>query len=1332
EKDPRKEHPKEKKKPAAPASRRSLIIVDSFDLSGVTVRSDLGEVGFDLNELRLVGSLHYASAAGKKPGRLRYDLRPAAREGSFRLRDKIFALSRLSFRRLAATKQRPDRVTMDASVGVDDAELTVRGGLEGLGKKTGPTVALLGVARRFAGVLAKLTGRAVIDQESRLTATLSGPVTDPGAQVRVTGLGLRHGRVETRALELSARYETGVLTMDHLTTKLLGGRLTGRGRLYTGTGEWRATLKAEKLDTTKTLPKDRQEALAGTLNGWLDATGLLSDPRRGWTRFDATLDRHGRRGPLPPSIRVHGVLHASPERLDIRELAVASRLLDVSARGRFWPGKLRMDLACHAQAKQLRGFLLRLGKPPLVAAVSVVGKLDGRVMNPRFMGHATAYGIRQGPVSIRMAKAEVGLHNGTITARDAQAKLFGGTVSASARVGLYDRDVRRMYRNAHLKAKGRFAGVNSAQPTRGALRGLFQGGFEAHGPLGFLRGRLFAHSNGLRVARQHYRKAELDVRFRPNLLQIDKALVYRNPQEYVRVKGQMYTGGRISLKVKIKQLPLSVVPSLSGPHPPVSGRVDTDELTVSGTTAAPVLEGTVRLLRAAIQGVAAGDGAVQLSPGDGHTKLSGRLLSWLSIVTGKVTLGKRTAAELKLRFDDVELERYLPELRQHADTRGRASGTLALTVGDPGGVQQATLTIDKLKLKLKKPFDPFEDRQETAELRNYGKIIVHYDGHRVTVKRLILTDKQEVHRVAIHGSVGPKDSNLRIRGRVALLPLEILLGENVRRLRGVVGLDLSITGDPRDPQVQGAIYPASVKLRTTSLEGDLIVRGGIVRVSNRLLDVRGLRIVMGDDEAELNGLVHLDNFKPKRLNLSLDGRLSPKALEVVLADWVMRAQGSPSRVDLRITGTATEPDIRGKVHLGRMQLGLRGLSKELALSSGRVDFRGGTVSLHGVRGTLGDGPFELDGEVHHKGFALAGLNLRFVGENIPHRSGGTYEVSINPNVTLSGKGDFRKCRPRLSTTHQKELTQSGDPKQCYTLSGLINVVDGRYIQKYTINPVQRILSPSRTTESSEPFYADNAFLENLKLNLTVSTSGTFRVKNNIADIGLEGDVSVTGFLPQMRIGGNIDFKEGSFRIPFLRGRYSGVSGSVDFDRGRTEGRDEPYVRLSGTSTFIDRSETEHEITLTVTGYLSRLVPQWSTNTGLTSSQTLTLLVTSRTPDELRKGRSASIPNLAPLIENYLPIDLQLDLSSDFVQVYVEKKLGRFFKLRGEVEMGYSGSQRQEGMVIFKLLDRVQVVAKAKRREQGEDVTTEDDTLSGRIEVKYKIRLRGGLRRALGL
>jgi hypothetical protein len=1013
-----------------------------------------------------------------------------------------------------------------------------------------------------------------------------------------------------------------------------------------------------------------------------------------------------------------------------------------------------MDLALKAEGKRLRTFLLKLGKPPLLAALSVVGRVKGSVYNPRFLGTAQVYGVRSGPVRLRRVTASVGLAGGTLSATDVRTCLYGGTISAWARVGLYDRDVRKMYRNQHLKAGGQFAGINTAGPTRGAVRALFGGRFDVKGPLGYLRGGLTARSRSLWAARQHYQNAQLGVRFRPGRLTIDKGLVYRNPRQYLSVKGRIYTRGRIALKVTLKRLPLSIVPALAGPDPPVSGTVDTEALTVTGTTAAPVLDGTVRLLHAAIRGVPAGGGTIRLTPnaaGD-QTKISGSVLSFLSFVgqRSRLSLGTPPAAELRFDFQDIPLETYLPELARLGDIQGTVSGTLTVTAGSPGGIQKARLVIRRLHATLKKPLDPFDDQPpRPAIVKNWGDIVMTYDGERLTVRRFILTGRKELHRLALMGSVGPKSMDLQVRGRLDLLPLEMLASEKLTRLRGNVAINVFVKGSPQRPQVYGTIFPASVTVRTPSLDDDLIVRGGVVVISNKALDLRGLRIILADDEAECNGLVHLTNWKPGNLALTLVGELSPRGLGILAAEWVQRPQGQSSRIDLRVGGTLDDPNINGVMALGQMQMGLKGFGKELAIRSGRVDFTKGNVRLSNIRGKVDDGPFELNGNMALKGLHMNGLDLRFVGENIPHRSGGSYEVELNVNVTLTGRGDYRKCRARkggfatgrrrwggrFATARSRRKIQTlhiaGDPKQCYTLAGTVDVVEGRYIRKFSINPVQRILSPSRVDESAASAVEDNEFLRNMKLNLTV-TMGSLRVKNNLADIGLEGDLTASGFYTNYRIGGTVLFKEGSFTIPFLRGRYGSVNGSVNFGRGRPEGIDEPYVSLQGTTTYTDRSETEHEITLTITGYLSRLIPRWSTNTGLTSSQTLILLATGRTPDQLRKGRGASIPNLAPLIADYLPVDLQLDLSSDSVQVFVEKRLGRFFKLRGEVEMGYSGSQRQEGRLIFRVTDALSTQLRAKRREQGEEVTVDDDTLSGRVEVRYKIRLRTSLRHSLGL
>lgn len=1355
--------------------RQSFMVVKKFALKGITLITDFGDAGFRLDDVSLAGQLHYASAAAKQPARLYYDVQPAARGGTLRYKEQLFNINRLAVRRLAATRKHPDRVAIDATVGLDEATVTVRGGLTGLGRKAGPkgptkdgkggkrstgaTVALQATATKFGGLLAKLTGRGVVDHGSRLEASLRGPINDPAGVLRASGLGLRHGKIEATGLEMAARYETGVLLVDQLVAKLLGGRLTARARLGLGSGQWRATLRVKGLDTTTPLAEDQQSNLGGTVNGWLDAAGQIDDPTRGWTRFDVGLLRHEKKGPLPRHLRVEGELHASPERLDIRRLTFRSAVLTARTSGRFWPQTLRMDLALRAEAKRLRGFLLRLGKSPLLAALSVAGRARGRVYNPRFVGTAQAYGVRSGPVRLRRVTAAVGLANGTLSANEVRTRLYGGTVSAWARVGLYNRDVRKMYRNQHLKAGGDFAGLNTTGPTGGALRALFRGSFHVKGPLGYLRGGLTARSRSLWAARQRYRNAQLGVRFSPSHVSIDKALLYRNPKQYMSVKGKVYTRGRLALKVTLRRLPLSLVPALAGPKPPVSGTVDTEALSIKGTTAAPVLEGTIRLIRAAIRGVDAGGGTIRLAPNaeGNRTKVSGSVLSFLSFVgsRSRFSLGTPPTAELHFDFHDIPLETYLPELARLGDIQGTVSGTLAVTAGSPGGVQKARLVIRKLHATMTRPPDPFDDRPPLpAVVKNWGDILISYNGERLNLERFIITGREELHRLALSGTVGPKSVDLQVRGRLDLLPLEMLAGERLTRLRGNVAINVNVKGTPQKPLVSGAIYPASITLRTPGLDDDLVVRGGAVVVSNKSLDLRGLRIILADDEAELNGLIHLKEWKPGKLALSLKGELSPMGLGILASEWVQRPRGQSSHIDVRVGGTLADPSIRGVMALGKMRMGLRGHGKELAIRSGRIDFTKGNVRLTAVRGNVDGGPIEVNGDVALKGFNMNGLDLRIVGESIPHRSGGSYEVELNVNVRLTGRGDYRMCRARkgdfaktFANTLRKRgwadrfskkrgrkvqtLHTAGDTKQCYTLAGTVDVVDGRYIRKFSINPVQRILSPSRVDESAASSREENEFLRNLNLALTV-TVGALRIKNKLADIGLEGDLTASGFYTDYRIGGTVLFKEGSFTIPFLRGRYSSLTGSVNFSRGRPEGIDEPYVSLTGTSTYTDRSETEHEITLSITGYLSRLIPRWSTNTGLTSSQTLILLATGRTPDQLREGRSASIPNLAPLIADYLPVDLQLDLSSDSVQVFVEKRLGRFFKLRGDVQMGYTGSQRQEGKLIFRVTDALSTQISAKRLEQGQEVTVEDDTLSGRVEVRYKIRLRTSLLRSLGL
>ncbi len=320
------------------SSSRSFIVVDRFELAGITLVANLGQVGIRLEELRLGGRLDYASAGDGQAPRLHYDLRPAAEGGALRFGHRRFSLGKLRVKRLAATRARPDRVVVDATLGLEGAHLSLRGGLLGLraapkGPPKGegadhehspvPTVALEAAATGFGRLLARLTGRAIVDSASELHASLRGPITDPVGTLRLAGLGLRRGGIRLDRVQLVARYESGVLLLDRMVARALGGTLEARARLDMGSGLWKASLKVTDLDTRDALPADRREALGGTLHGYVDAAGHVDDLQSGWTRFSLGLLRHQARGPLPRSLRLEGELHASLRRLDIRRLELS-------------------------------------------------------------------------------------------------------------------------------------------------------------------------------------------------------------------------------------------------------------------------------------------------------------------------------------------------------------------------------------------------------------------------------------------------------------------------------------------------------------------------------------------------------------------------------------------------------------------------------------------------------------------------------------------------------------------------------------------------------------------------------------------------------------------------------------------------------------------------------------------------------------------------------------------------------------------------------------------------------------------------------------------------
>ena len=178
------------------------------------------------------------------------------------------------------------------------------------------------------------------------------------------------------------------------------------------------------------------------------------------------------------------------------------------------------------------------------------------------------------------------------------------------------------------------------------------------------------------------------------------------------------------------------------------------------------------------------------------------------------------------------------------------------------------------------------------------------------------------------------------------------------------------------------------------------------------------------------------------------------------------------------------------------------------------------------------------------------------------------------------------------------------------------MVDGRYVQRFDV--LKGVIEPSRTHVEEKPFWRGVPALEELVLSLQVQTTGAFFVRNNLAEMSLEGNLEVAGTLDTPRLSGEIRTSEGSFAIPFLRGRFTvQEGGTVTFVRGKQVPKETPEVNIVGETLFTDNREQEHVITLTLHGPLGQLQPDLHSNTGLNTAQCIALLSTGRTTEEMR-------------------------------------------------------------------------------------------------------------------
>ncbi len=298
------------------------------------------------------------------------------------------------------------------------------------------------------------------------------------------------------------------------------------------------------------------------------------------------------------------------------------------------------------------------------------------------------------------------------------------------------------------------------------------------------------------------------------------------------------------------------------------------------------------------------------------------------------------------------------------------------------------------------------------------------------------------------------------------------------------------------------------------------------------------------------------------LALSVRGGADLRALSLVTRQ--LRGLGV-ARVEIGLTGTRAAPQVEGRLALDGAGLRVRGFPHGVEDVHGAIRFSEGAADFTALKGTIGGGPVELDGQVAYRAGRLQTFDVHGVGHDLGLRYPEGLRSLIDAELRMIGDGD-----------HQ-------------WVTGTVDVRQAVWTRRYDV--ASELLSVGRGFE--EP----GALGENLRYDVKIRAPGTLRIDNNLATLQARADLAL----------------QGTALVPVVLGR-------AEVDRGRVYFQGNTYVIRHGTIDFANpqkidplfdiEAETRlhsYRVTLKVNGTLERVYPTLSSDPPLTAVQILNLL-----------------------------------------------------------------------------------------------------------------------------
>ncbi|HOT43450.1 MAG TPA: translocation/assembly module TamB domain-containing protein [Spirochaetota bacterium] len=514
-------------------------------------------------------------------------------------------------------------------------------------------------------------------------------------------------------------------------------------------------------------------------------------------------------------------------------------------------------------------------------------------------------------------------------------------------------------------------------------------------------------------------------------------------------------------------------------------------------------------------------------------------------------IGTDLAYDLSLDSDPVSLAGI-----RAVDTGGGLRGRIRLDLKGSGSLRNPSLDGSVSVTRLAVNDSPYDDMALKLAVRD----------RRITVRGKLNFD--------VEGSYNFASRRFTVAALFNKTDLAPYLSAAGRKSLGG-----TVTGTIRAEGSVLAPDRATLDVRLSQLElvsaGERLVTSSRfdARAAGGTLVIPGIRLALLDDGwVRISGGGAID----RALNISLDSAI-PLHLANRFTNNLTSFSGTLAAKG-GITGTRSHPYVNADARLDNIGFSIPSISNEVRELNGTLSFTPERITLHDIRGLMGQGRFRITGAAGIRGLKLRDIRMDAAARNISIEIPDTMQMTFDADAGITG------TYPRIK------------------VRGNFTLLDGIYFQDLVLRPLEDIGTIAGRRAKASQDSTGKTLMDAMAMDVAVISRRPFAVDNNIASLRITTDLRMVGTLANPLLSGSARVESGV--VHYLGRDFDIVRGKLDFINPY---RNDPLISINSNARI-----QKWLVSIAITGTPAALKYELSSSPVLDSNNILSLVMLGKT------------------------------------------------------------------------------------------------------------------------